>query len=210
MSSAGFSRDLVILAADQDARFALQGILRRHQSLRIRALQPEIYVHQQHDPGVFHHAHDFLRAFSRIFHYALVILDHEGSGQEDRDRKIIQNEIQENLERNGWKDRSRALVLDPELEIWVWSDSPIVASALGWGSDMAGMVRWLQEKHFLNKNKPKPSRPKEAYLAVLKKADKAPSSSIFEELASQVGLDRCEDAAFLELKEILQQWFPQE
>ena len=44
----------------------------------------------------------------------------------------LETEAEQRLSSSGWDDRAVAIVLDPELEIWVWSDSPEVDDVLGW------------------------------------------------------------------------------
>lgn len=54
----------------------------------------------------------------------------------------------------------------------------------------------------------KPPDPKAAFEAATRHKQIVPSSSIFKKLAEKVGLQRCHDAAFLRLREILREWFP--
>ena len=61
-------------------------------------------------------------------------------------REEIQEEVEIGLTRNGWEGRSKAIVIDPELEVWVWSRSPIVAEVLGWDTDIEALRRWLESE----------------------------------------------------------------
>ncbi len=61
---------------------------------------------------------------------ALVVLDYEGSGQEGRPPDDVRNDLKRRLETSGWADRTEVLVLCPELENWVWSDSPEIDQAI--------------------------------------------------------------------------------
>jgi len=57
-------KDLVILVADIDMKAGVEGILKRHKSLKIRPVQHDIFVHPERDPGVLNKAHQFLRPFT--------------------------------------------------------------------------------------------------------------------------------------------------
>jgi hypothetical protein len=65
-----------------------------------------------------------------------VLFDYYGCGAEhEMAPEEIEDEVEEKLSRSGWEDRARCVVIDPELEVWVWSDSPEVDRCLGWKSE---------------------------------------------------------------------------
>jgi hypothetical protein len=207
MSNATETKDLVVLTADKNTQFAVRGILSRHHSLGIGKLEADFFVHPQKDPGVYHNAHDFLRFAAKTHRHALVLMDREGSGQETKTREELEEELEQELSRSGWEDRASAVVLDPEIEIWVWSDSTHVDHELGWSREPKGLRTWLREKGFLEEGSLKPERPKEAMEAALRSARKPRSSAIYQGLAEKVSLSKCQDPAFLKLKAVLQTWF---
>ncbi|MBN1910293.1 MAG: hypothetical protein JW818_11180 [Pirellulales bacterium] len=126
MSPDNFQKDLVVLAADKSIEMALRGILGRHESLGIRSIRVDYLVHPEHDPGCAHNSDHLLRPYINSARHALVIFDLEGSGLESTSRNEIESELETNLARNGWSDRAAVIVISPELENWVWSDSPEV------------------------------------------------------------------------------------
>ena len=63
---------------------------------------------------------------------------------------------------------------------------------------------------YLQTGEVKPARPKEAFEAALREARKPRSASLYQQIAERVSLRRCTDTAFLELKSILNNWFPPE
>lgn len=203
-------KDLVVLTADRNTQFALRGIVSRSNALGIRHIDADYFVHPQRDPGVLGDAHDFLRIYLRLYRYALVILDREGCGREEKTREDLEKQLQENLERNGWKDRSAAVAIDPELEIWVWTPSDHVPAILGWKGNYASLKSWLTEKNFLQPGQPKPCRPKEAMEAILRERRIPRSSALYQELAQKVSFMGCTDPAFCKLRDTLQRWFPPE
>ncbi len=204
-------KDLVILAADSNIESTLEGLLSRTPSLHIHPIQYKINVYQKRtDPGCYKRAHDFLRPFMKQYHYALVMFDREGCGHENLTREQLETSVEEQLYQSGWKNRAAAIVFDPELEIWVWSDSPHVATILGWKQQYSPLKNWLITQEFLSEDEVKPARPKEAMVAVLKTVSKKRSSKIYRQLAEKVSLERCSDPAFLKLKQTLQSWFSPE
>jgi hypothetical protein len=208
MSSDLLRKDLILLVADKNMEASLRGLLSRSQSLRFRPVTFDLYVHIERDPGCLLRGHDFLRTFVGRHERALVILDHAGCGREAVERSALESEIEARLGDAGWGDRAAAIVISPELENWVWSDSPHIARALGWGGREVSLKDWLVEKGFLDAGAIKPARPKEAVELVLRTARKPRSSSIYFELAQSVSTDRCTDPAFLKLKSCLRGWFP--
>lgn len=203
------NKDLVLLVADKDMEFAIRGILNRHLALGIRAISADVFIHPERDPGCYLSAHDFLRSMAGKYQKSLVLFDRDGCGAEEKTREELEKEVEKKLAAAGWNGRSRVVVLDPELEIWVWSDSPHVANILGWKSTNPLMQKWLIEKKYLHEGDAKPHAPKEAMQAVLRLARLPRSASRYQQLAEKVSLERCSDAAFMKLKATLQGWFAQ-
>lgn len=199
--------DLIVLVADKDMEFAVKGILTRCKSLSIREVSADIYPHPQRDPGCARRCHDFLRAFSKQYRHALVMFDLDGSGNPGRSREELEADIEARLSAAGWHGRSAAVVLDPELEAWVWSDSPEVAKILGWPSSQGELRSWLIAKRFRETDRSKPVRPKEAMEAVLHHTRRRRSSSLYFELARRVSIRKCTDTAFAKLTGKLREWF---
>lgn len=203
------SMNLVVLTADTNMASAIRGILERRDSLGLRNLRFEIRVHPEKDPGCLKRSVELLRLYAKSSDHALVMFDREGCGQEeDKTREELEETVRSNLAKNGWEDRADVIVIDPELENWVWSTSPHVAQELGWKEPAKGLRAWLLEKGFLKRDDQiKPDRPKEAMEAVLRHTKKPRSSSIYHAVARKVRFDDCRDASFLKLKTLLQNWF---
>jgi len=136
-------KDLVILVADKNMEYAIKGILSRPEALSIRQITFDLFVHPQNDPGCLNDGAHFLR--TSLSTHALVLFDREGCGHENLTRKQLEERVEADLYRSGWQ-QAAAVVLDPELEIWVWSDSPHVAEILGWKNRQADLNRWLIKK----------------------------------------------------------------
>jgi len=201
--------DLVILTADKNTQFGLEGLLTDPARLKIRNTESKTLVHPRRDPGVLRQCHEFLRSQQRVAARALVIFDREGCGS-DHDRDALEGEVEKRLAQNGWQDRSAAIVIDPELEAWVWGEYTQIAGVLGWSRAGLTLREWLMQECFLQHGQQKPDRPKEALKHMLYTLRTPRSSSIYLDLASRMSFDRCTDPAFLKLKSTLQSWFPPE
>jgi hypothetical protein len=202
--------DLVVRVADKNMEFSIRGILSRSQSLGIKMATSNTYVHPERDPGCFLKAHEFLRAFQDSHSHGLVVFDRKGCGRDAQTRQNLETQVERQLSGSGWGHRAACVVVDPELENWVWSDSPHFDTLLGWQGRTPALRQWLREKGVWPTEAPKPARPKEAVEQALRIARKPRSSSLYLQLAESVGLDRCSDSAFLKLRDTLANWFPRQ
>jgi len=199
---------LVILVADKNMEFSIKGILSRPQALSIRQINFDIFVHPHHDPGCLNEGHHFLQSALTQSDHALILFDREGCGRDNLTRQRLEQIVENNFFRAGWQ-QAAAIVFDPELEIWVWSNSPHVAEILGWKTNPLGLNNWLIKKGFLQQDgKIKPLKPKESMEAALKQVRKPRSSMLYRQLAEKVSFKRCTDDAFYKFKTTLQSWFP--
>ena len=208
MTSASTNKDLVVLAADKNMQFAVKGLLARTKDVGIRPVTFDIFVHPDRDPGCRNSSHDFLRFALKSHAHAMVVFDRAGGWIDSIERIELEAEVEQRLRRNGWQDRSAAVVIDPELENWVWSDSPVVSDLLGWRGRYVELRAQLEQRGFLRPQQTKPDRPKEALEFALWQARKQRSSSIYAEIARQVDFRPCVDPAFIKLRQTLAGWFP--
>lgn len=206
-----YRKDLVILTADLDAENAVRGVLTRSPSLNIRQLEEgrdfDIHRHPQRDAGCRSAAESFLEGFVRTHRHALVVFDHDGCGWEDRCPDAVESDLEDRLSRAGWEGRCAVVVIAPELEAWVWSDSPNVECELGWSGKYPPLREWLVSENLLAASASKPHDPKAAMERAMRHARKPISPYVFARLAEAVGLNRCEDRAFLKLKTTLRGWY---
>lgn len=200
-------RDLYLLAADQDIAYAMKGLLENPARLRIRPITYAIGKHLQRDPGCRTDASQFLRPLIHRYQHALIIFDKHGCGAHSS-RREIQRAVENDLMINGWEDRSRAVVIDPELETWIWNGSNQVPKELGWPGSYQDLKSWLVRKKLWPSDSIKPQDPKKALRAVLRRQKQSVSSTLFGRLARSITIRGCQDPAFNELKEILRTWFP--
>jgi hypothetical protein len=206
VTTAATQKQLLVLAADKNIEFAVRGLFARPESLGIAPLSFDVFVHPAKDAGCLLKSADILRAFCRQYAFAMVLFDREGCGRQQASREELESDVEADLSKSGWQGRCSVIVLDPELEVWVWSESPVVRKSLGWTGSQEDLARWLQDAGY-QFHGTKPARPKEALESVLRRNRKPRSSAIYHELASQVSLRRCSDPAFAKFTTTIQTWF---
>lgn len=210
MNPAGAPRDLVVLAADADAHRVLEAILKTPDRLGIRPVTFAIERHPGHDPGCWLGATEYLRPFLGRFRHTLVVFDRDGCGS-TKTRRQLQNEINAALATNGWQDRARAIVIAPELEIWVWGSWTNLATVLG--STESVLRELLTRQGLPTSDLDKPTDPKTALSTVIGRRHQSGrrnrrSPRLFGQLAANAPLNGCRDPAFRELRRTLRTWFP--
>ena len=138
------------------------------------------------------------------------MFDYEGCGfEKDHSPDELEKKIDEQFNVSSWNDCAKAILLIPELEAWVWSDSPKVAEAIRWKGSRESLTDWLIRDGKLPRGQTKPPRPKEAFDAALYAASQPHSASLFGRLAENVSFRRCTDPSFAKFRQTLQEWFPQ-
>lgn len=206
-------RDCIFLLADRNMEATFSGFLGRphfHASLQCRPFnfdpKQDVIVDASNDSGVYTRAHELLRPFLKQHHHAVVVLDEEWEGSPGAGR--IKTHISRNMIRNGWKEaRFAVCVIAPELENWIWQDSPHVAAAFR-HSSFRELHAWLHVRGLWTDESSKPSRPKEAIEEALR-ANRIPrSSTLYRQVTERVSVRGCTDPAFQELCTFLRSWFP--
>jgi len=212
MSGTSRSVDLMVLAADLDIEQAMRGLLSRPRSIRIASISFEVRRHPNRDAGCRTRAAEYLRPFFGRYRRAMVIFDLQGSGS-SASRKETQQAVERQLRINGWGDRAKAVVIEPELEAWVWTHSPHVSRALGWESRYDELRAWLETQRLWPVDLPKPPDPKRAMLRAMERSGLRHrvrrSAAKFHDLAQRIDTASCKDPAFRDLRAALQAWFPE-
>jgi hypothetical protein len=201
-------KDLIILVADRSMKLSMDILLARHKDLGIRSISCDVFSHENNDPGVLRESHSFLRAQGRRYRYAITICDRDGCGKEAFPREQLEASIEQRLRENGWENRAAAIVIDPELEAWIWGDWTVLARSIRWTGSGARLKDFLIQQRLLRLDQNKPPRPKEALESAMKHVQIRFSSAVHKAMAEQAEFAQCVDPAFLKMRATLQQWFP--
>ncbi len=200
-------KDLACLVADKSIEATLRGLLQRPQAVGIRAVEYDIFVHPRRDPGCASSAHDFLLPFRGRYHHGLVVFDQAWDGAPRVGATELENNVRTGLARLGLAQWADVVVIEPELEVWVWSDSPHVDEVLGWKGSEPSLREWLKQERLWAEGTAKPRDPKQAVERALHVAKLPRSSSRYAQLARTVSVERCADPSFGRLRRLLQGWF---
>lgn len=118
----------------------------------------------------------------------------------------IEKKLAARLERSGWRsDRFAVVVIDPELEVWLWSDPRALQAAIP--NEVDGKLRQNLDQHIAEFAR-SVLDPKER-LENLRRSLKIPASAAqFRRFAERARIDRCADLAFGRVRDALRCWFP--
>ncbi|WP_431877464.1 methylation-associated defense system protein MAD4 [Micromonospora marina] len=200
-------RDVVFLVADAAMDQMLRGFLGRPQCHRSIGCNPfrfdareDLIVAPFRDPDVYGRAAELLQPYERSHRHAVAMLDlaWEGSPTPEQIREHIGAKL-----KAAWS-HSAVIVIEPELEAWVWQENPHVAEALKCGTDFRDVLR--RSGHWPD-GASKPPDPKAAleFLRRYHRADR--SNAAFGRLAQKISVRHCEDRAFCQLRDTLREWF---
>jgi hypothetical protein len=198
-------KDLILVVADKNMHFALRGALNRPEALGIRPIIVEFFVHPGRDGGVRKSGAELLALKRSAANHGMIVLDYEGCGAASPAGNV-EAELTQRLVPK-WGANGQALVIEPELDVWLWGAENALKTALSWNHP-ASIRDWLRGRGYALGEHEKPDRPKEALEAVLRELRLPRSSALYEELAGKLSLRRCSDPAFGRLRATLQRWFP--
>jgi len=182
-------------------------ILARPEALAIQPVPWVIRRHPGKDSGVCRKGAQLAASLSRQHTHALLIFDHDGCGDR-RPPAEIERRIRGELKRH-WADRGEAVVVSPELELWIWRARAQIARELG--ITKSEMLLQLEEGGFLGDGRSKPTPPKDALESLLRAAKRVRSSAVYGSIVTQASLrdTPCETDSYPRFVTILRNWFPQ-
>ena len=155
------------------------------------------------DPGMFRDAARLLQVYEKSHARAVVVLDADWKGSPGA--PAIRKKLQENLSPR-W-EKFAVIVIEPELEAWILNDNSHVADTFRCPKNYRKI---LEAAEWWPADKAKPPRPKEA-LEYLKKNHGARAvNADFGKLAAKMSVRNCQDPAFLQLRDQLRAWFPEQ
>lgn len=202
-------KDIIILVADSYQEKVLEALLPRVPiSSGTRPFTYEFIRNPGHDSGAYNDSHELLRPYSKQYSYALVLMDYEGCGVEyQKSAEEVEQYVAELLDRSGWENRNKVVVITPELETWMWMDNQHVTNAIGW-EQKEGLYEWARRNGYIGNEVYKPERPKETLEKALKLSGTPKSAAVYKKIAMHASYKKCEDKAFIGMIGTLQEWFP--
>lgn len=165
----------------------------------------------RNDAGVFGSAPEWVRARAGKHEHAVVLLDRDYGTQHSA--TFLRDDLTDRIRQSGWPpERFRVIVIDPELEAWIWQQNQRVATCLGFGTlrELTAVLNGAGYTWADAGPKLSPDRPKEALEAVLRHRRVGFSSKFHVAIVASVTVARCVEPAFAELRQTLQTWFPPE
>lgn len=213
-------RDCVFLVADGQMQAVLTTFLTRERAHDSLGCGP-FRFHAEHDllvagtdPKVYHQAHALLRSYIASHAHAVILLDMEW-GHHFTHAQIVEH-VTSNLQRCGW-DRTRVevIVIQPELEAWIWQDHPHVQQVFFRNlrdverEHLPSSLRgWLQEQGLWPAGQAKPSDPKAAVLRAALEFRAGNPLVIYQQICRRISVHGCQEPGFRALRQALQRWFP--
>ncbi|QDU02410.1 hypothetical protein V6x_21130 [Gimesia chilikensis] len=217
-------RPVVFLVADKNMNEVFKAFLERdgfHHQLQCGHFdfneKQDLFRHPRNDPGVYNEAHVFLAPYIETHERAVVVLDAAWEGGPKGGAAEIKSHIEEQLAK-AW-EKFKVIVIEPELENWMWitQEQPdrsvavhqLVAESFKYRADQP-LKEFLQEDDNWRDDTNKPRPPKEAVERVLRLTNTPRSSALYRKIVRSASVARCQDESFLELVEVLRDWFPPE
>lgn len=205
-------RPLLVIVADKDIREAFKGLFARPdwpRSLGCRRFDVGegdlVEPAGRKDSGLFKEGEALARGFAATHEHLFVVLDAAWKGSPGA--HAIEEDLGRRLVRNGWSsDRFEVVAIDPELEVWLWSDRRALGTAIE--CEVAPERRAeLQQKLDSLAQETNPG-PKERLEDLRRSVGIRASSAQFHRFAGAARVDRCRDPAFHRLRDALRRWFP--
>jgi hypothetical protein len=235
----------LILTADNECAATVRGFFERENFHRALGCGPirwagttfdpekDVLVHPGHDPGVWSNPQLVLLSERKAYDKALIILDAAWSGAPRPERLVADIERLAHSKAKWERDRFEVILIQPELESWIWQRNIHVAEAFDFSGPATELWELLalqslalekrtKKHHFVPadtasgqppawaRSESKPKNPKGVVEALSSYCGSGPPSGIFNEISSKVSVTRCEDEAFRKLRDTLRLWFPPE
>jgi hypothetical protein len=206
-------RDCMFFVADLNMLAAFKGFLCReqfHQSIGCAAFSFDPKKDIRHAEFVNDNLHtqagELVRGYQTTHKRIVVVQDCAFEGSPGQAR--IESNLSRQLVAAGWeRDDFLTIAIAPELEQWLWQDSPHVETALKHKAPPSLKQMLINAGHW-EEGAPKPADPKAAMEWVTNRNRVIRSGATYGKITSKVSVKTCTDAAFLRLVAQLLAWFP--
>src|SRR5262245_10994095 len=117
-----YEKDLVVLGPDKNMEFLFDGVFSKSVVLGLRPTSRQVDTHALRDAGCVD-ADQLLESQVNRYARAIVVTNREQLGPKNLSRQDLENQIETKLQRSGWGDRGRAVVVDPGIQRWLLEHS---------------------------------------------------------------------------------------
>lgn len=212
-------RDVIFHLADEHMEKGLKAFFARdnwHFALDCRRFEidpkseADFYRVPGHtDGGIWRHAAENLRPFLDQYEHAVIVLDADFEPHPGAD--VLREDISAAMVQAGWPlERFAVVVIEPELEAWLWAPNLNVARAFG-HEDFEQMRATLEREGLWNPGEAKPHDLKAARDRAARLGGKKLGGPIFKgvfSVISRAAFNQCVEPGFITLRTALQTWFP--
>ena len=191
----------------------IRAVLDRPEALGIVAPAYRVIRHPEKDPGVLRRGPELVADSLAGERDVLVLMDRDGSGAATESAREIERDLETRLGKRVPGGRRRAVVIEPELDVWMWATEAAMRTALEW--TRPGGIRDWAAAHlgtdFDERGKPvrtdATTGPKEVLEGVLRAIGIPRSGSLYRQIAGTTSLKNCADPAFVRLRDTLRAWY---
>jgi hypothetical protein len=135
-------KDLLVYTADADAMAVMTAILARPLSLGIREITYDVKRHPGRDSGMYQTGAELARFEKGKYRKVLLMWDHHGSGRDHLETpEACVSAVERKLDDITWSGHRSAVVIDPELEEWLWHNTTSVHRHCGITQEQ--LLEWM-------------------------------------------------------------------
>jgi hypothetical protein len=203
------SKKLLVLVEGVNDEQVLKVVFQRGRELKFEPLDAQAVDFRRHSSEVCTSGAVIARSERHRYDHFLLIWDQAGSAYEARDKspQKAQGAVQSELNSYSLKSCSKAVVIAPELEIWLWSDLNAVARVLEIQvEELTQQLQALQQHRNLNWQ----TEPKEVLREIARQCSNRADSELYRSITEQSNLKLWlqQHSSFRSLVRALRSWFP--
>lgn len=189
--------DLLVIVEGRRDEEVLRAVLERGRQLRIRQITFEFL---RRAGAVYTEGPEIAQLEKHRFDKVILLWDHADSQYANHKPNRAQGIVQAKLNERTLKNCSKAIAVDPELEIWLWQDKSAIAKALG--VSIGQINQWIMGRAVTR-------FPKETLEWVCKQVNKKPDAALWGKIACLADLKLWEQCySFRLFCKTLRKWFP--
>ena len=207
-------KHLIIRVADADMERFLNAILNKPEALGIRPIQFDIErnTDARGDSGMRANGAELTRMDKDDYQKVVLMWDYQGCGHEHKkSAQTVAKETQDQLDRISWQANSAVIIVEPELERWLWYCEQAIAEHLHktvaelqqWGETYANQ-RNMSLADLIEQD---PKGLFEYIVCTHLRRTRTPRN--YEQIGKRASIKSLQESeSFRQFAETLQNWFP--